>query len=291
MNTISIRARSIGEILDGAFRLYRQDLGLYVLTAVLAGLPMAISMVLTLGGTDPDAFGWLGFVSFFVAAVAYIVAWSALMHQMNERLEGRQPAFAPSMSRAFRLFLRVLWAGIITYIVLVLAMFAVFAGAAVVGVISGLLLGAVVTGILAVVAGLALTLTLGVRAFAGCMLFMPGIIAEGLTGFASVKRGLALAKGGQFRVTSVLFLAWILIFVPVTAVYFVTGTTRMIWDPAATTNGTIGMGQLAVQQLLAMVSSGFTTPFLVACILLLYYDQRVRLEAFDLEAEAGALAD
>jgi hypothetical protein len=40
-----------------------------------------------------------------------------------------------------------------------------------------------------------------------------------------------------------------------------------------------------------MVSSGFTTPFLVACILLVYYDQRVRLEAFDLETEASALAD
>ena len=86
MNAISLRARSSGEILDGAFRLYRQDLGLYVLTAVLAGLPMAISMVLTVGGTDPAAFGWLGLASFFVAAVAYVIAWSALMHQMNERL-------------------------------------------------------------------------------------------------------------------------------------------------------------------------------------------------------------
>ena len=51
------------------------------------------------------------------------------------------------------------------------------------------------------------------------------------------------------------------------------------------------MGQLAVQQLLAMVASGFTTPFIVSCVLLLYYDQRVRVEAFDLEAEAGALID
>ena len=42
-----------------------------------------------------------------------------------------------------------------------------------------------------------------------------------------------------------------------------------------------------------IVSGGLissATPFLVACILLLYFDQRVRLEAYDLQAEADALA-
>lgn len=289
---MSIRARSIGEILDGAFRLYRQDIGLYVFTAVLAALPMALFIILlTLGGGDPLETGGLGLAAFPVAMVAAVVVWAALMHQMNERLEGREPALGPSLNRALRLLLRVVWAAILAYIVLVVMMLvgmlvvAVFVG------IGGAFLGEMAGLILAGVAGIAVLVTLGFWGFAGMSLFLPGIVVENLTGYASVKRGFALARKGRMRIVSVVALAWVLIFVPLMAVYFVTGTTRMLLDPEAASSGTIGMGQLAVQQLLGMLSSGFTTPFFVACILLLYYDQRVRLEAYDLEAEADALAD
>ena len=69
-----------------------------------------------------------------------------------------------------------------------------------------------------------------------------------------------------------------------------TGTWRTLIDPEAASSGVVGMGQIVVQQMLVLISAGFTTPFLVACILLLYFDQRVRLEAYDLQAEADALA-
>jgi hypothetical protein len=84
--------------------------------------------------------------------------------------------------------------------------------------------------------------------------------------------------------------AWILLLVPVLGAYFVTGTTRTLIDPEAASSGVVGVGQIVVQQLLVLISTGFTTPFLAACILLLYFDQRVRLEAYDLQAEAEALA-
>jgi hypothetical protein len=91
-------------------------------------------------------------------------------------------------------------------------------------------------------------------------------------------------------IVSVVAISWILIFVPVTAVYFFTGTAEMLLDPNALQSGVVSMSQVVVQQLLALLASGVTTPFLVACILLLYFDQRVRREAYDLQAEAEALA-
>jgi len=290
LDAVSIRERGIGEILDGAFRLYRQDVGLYVLTAVLAAIPAGVFGVLSISSTTSDVAAALAFLLFVPALMGYVVAWGAIMHQMNERLGGREPGFGSGVRRGFRLFFRVLWGGILAYLVIVLAMGAVGVGAVLLGGIAATVLGGVATGIVTAVAGLAFALTLGVRAFSGAMLFLPGIVTEGRTGYASLARGFELTRKGSLRIAAVLALSWILVFVPMMAVYVISGTTQQFLDPDAIANGTIGMGRLAVQQLLVVVSSGVTTPFQVACVLLLHYDQRVRLEAFDLEAEARELA-
>lgn len=297
---MAIRARSIGELLDGAFRLYRQDLGLYMFTAIVASIPLAFFGVLTPAATDPEATAAEAAIVLLAlpfAMIGTIVVWTALMHQMSERLDGREPTLGPSVRRGLRLIFRVGWAGILAYVIMVGAailgglIVALFFG--LVTFVSSLILpetaALVVTVIVAVVVGVAVFVLLGLRVLAGMALFLPGIVVEDLTAYQSIKRGFALTKGGQSRILSVLFLSWILIFVPVLAAYFVTGTWQILVDPAAVSSGVIGTGQLVVQQMLVLISAGFTTPFLVACILLLYFDQRVRLEAYDLQAEADAL--
>lgn len=287
MSSMSIRPRGIGEILDGAFRLYKEDVGLYVLTATLGALPFALVMIASTGDSDAAlltvVFGGLA------AFVLTMVVWSALMDQMNRRLEGEQPTFGASMKRGLSLFFRVAWGAILAYFVLFVGMMVWMFGAGVVGMLGGLV-HEIVGFVLLAAAGITLMIIVFFRAVAGASLFLPGIIVEGKTAYASVKRGFELAGGGQTRIVAVLFLSWVLILVPLTATYFLTGTTTALVDPDAMANGAISAGQVAAQQLLAVVASGFTTPFLVACILLLHYDQRVRREAFDLEAEAGALA-
>jgi len=291
LDSISLRPRGIGEILDGALRLYREDLGLYVLTALGASLPSSIGMVLTVGGTEFPVLAGVGVLAVLGGMFAYLVMWAALMYQMNDRLEGRAPSLGSSLDRSVRRVFTVLWAVILVYATLFLVMMGVGMGSVLLGAVGALIGGDVLGVVLAVVVGAALTFTVGVRAFAGSMIFLPGVVAEGLTGFGSVKRGFGLTKKGSFRVTTILSIASFLIFIPVMAVYFVTGTINTVMDPNALENGTVTMTQLALQQLLLLVSSGFTTPFLVACVLLTYYDQRVRLEAFDLEAEVGTLVD
>jgi hypothetical protein len=196
----------------------------------------------------------------------------------------------PSVARALALVFRVAWGVILAYFALLGVTLAAGLVFAIVGGALGLVLPGAVTAIVLVILGLALFIFVCIYVFAGFCLFLPGIVVERLSAYRAIKRGFALAQGGQLRILGVVALSWILIFVPVMAVYFVTGTTSMLLDPEALSSGVVSTGQVVVQQLLAVVASGFTTPFMVACILLLYYDQRVRREAFDLQAEADALA-
>ncbi len=286
---MAIRARSVGELLDGAFRLYREDLGLYMFTAIVASVPMSLFTVLSL--TASDTFGSTAAILVVLpfALLVTVALWTALVHQMSERLDGREPAFGPSVRRAVSLFLRVTWATILANVVLFGAMSVGIVLVTLVGFVGAFFLPPLVSVIVASVIGVAVMVLLGLRVLTGIVLFLPGIVVEGLTGFESLKRSFALAKGGYLRILSALVFAWILLLVPVLGAYFVTGTTRTLIDPEAASSGVVGIGQIVVQQLLVLISTGFTTPFLAACILLLYFDQRVRLEAYDLQAEAEAL--
>jgi hypothetical protein len=287
---MAIRARSVGELLDGAFRLYREDLGLYMFTAIVASVPMSLFTVLSL--TASDTFGSTAAILVVLpfALLVTVALWTALVHQMSERLDGREPAFGPSVRRAVSLFLRVTWATILANVVLFGAMSVGIVLVTLVGFVGAFFLPPLVSVIVASVIGVAVMVLLGLRVLTGIVLFLPGIVVEGLTGFESLKRSFALAKGGYLRILSASVFAWILVLVPVLGAYFVTGTTRTLIDPEAASSGVVGVGQIVVQQLLVLISTGFTTPFLAACILLLYFDQRVRLEAYDLQAEAEALA-
>lgn len=287
---MAIRPRSTGEILDGAFRLYVQDIGLYTATAIVASIPLALVMVISLlsGGSNTALVAVLVLAPIAVAATISI--WTALIIQMNERLEGREPALGPSVRRALALLLRVVWAGIIVYFFLFAAVAAWAIAVTVVVGVTGMLLPPGVAVAIAVVLGVGLGLLIGLGVAPGIFLFLPGIAVEGRTAYESVKRGFQLAKGGRGRIFLVLLVAWFLIAIPMLGVYFVTGTANMLFDPEAVATGTISAGQFVMQQLLLLLVGGFTTPYIVACILLLYFDQRIRREAFDLQSEAEALA-
>jgi hypothetical protein len=209
---------------------------------------------------------------------------------MNERLEGREPQLGPSVRRALALMLRVAWAGIIAYFFFAVALMGWALVVGVLAAVGGAVLPDVAAVSVVVVVGLALGIVVALALVPGLFLFLPGIAVEGRTAYESVKRGFELAKGGRGRILGVLIVAWLLIAIPMVGVYFVTGTATMLIDPEAMSSGTVSGGQFILQQFLLLLVGGFTTPYVVACILLVYFDQRIRREAFDLQSEAEALA-
>lgn len=290
MSPLSLRARSIGEILDGAFRLYRHDLGLYAFTAAVAALPMTLATILSFTGGESVTAAVLALILFLVAFVAALMVWAALLHQMNHRLNGRDPSLRWSMRRALRLAPRVAWGGILAYVLFVVAVVVAGGAAAVVGAVLLAVLGEGTGSVLGVILGILILFPVMLGLMAGLSLFLPVAVVEDQSAYQSIKRGLALSKGGRLRIITVLGIVWILLFIPLMAVYFLTGTSQMMLDPEAFAAGTVSTGQVVVQQVLVLMTSAITTPMVVASILLLYYDQRVRREAFDLEAEAAALS-
>jgi hypothetical protein len=287
---MAIRPRSTGEILDGAFRLYVQDVGLYTATAIVASSPLALLMVVSLVSGGSTGALVVAIVLAPIAIAAVVSIWTSLLIQMNERLEGREPQLGPSVRRALALMLRVVWAGIIAYFFFAVA---VLGWALVVGIMATV--GEAVLPDLAavsvvVIVGLALGVFVALAIVPGLFLFLPGIAVEDKSAYESVKRGFELAKGGRGRILVVLIVAWLLIAIPMLGVYLVTGTASMLVDPEAMSTGTVSAGQFILQQFLLLLVGGFTTPYIVACILLLYFDQRIRREAFDLQSEAEALA-
>lgn len=287
---MAIRPRSTGEILDGAFRLYVQDIGLYSATAIVASIPVALLMVLTLVSVGSAAALVAAIVLAPVAFAAAISIWTALIIQMNERLEGREPQLGPSVRRALALMLRVVWGGIIAYFFTLVALMGWALVVGIVAAIGGAVLPEVLAVTVLVIVAAALGIFIAINLVPGIFLFLPGIAVEGRTAYESLKRGFELAKGGRRRIFLVLLVAWLLIAVPMLGVYFVTGTAGMLVDPEAMTTGTVSVGQFMLQQFLLLLVGGFATPYLVACILLVYFDQRIRREAFDLQSEAEALA-
>jgi hypothetical protein len=287
---MAIRPRSTGEILDGAFRLYVQDVGLYTATAIVASIPLALLMVVSLLSGGSTGALVVAIVLAPIAIAAVVSIWTSLLIQMNERLEGREPQLGPSVRRALALMLRVVWAGIIAYFFFAVA---VLGWALVVGImatVGGAVLPDLAAVSVVVIVGLALGVFVALAIVPGLFLFLPGIAVEDKSAYESVKRGFELAKGGRGRILVVLIVAWLLIAIPMLGVYLVTGTASMLVDPEAMSTGTVSAGQFILQQFLLLLVGGFTTPYIVACILLLYFDQRIRREAFDLQSEAEALA-
>jgi hypothetical protein len=287
---MAIRPRSTGEILDGAFRLYVQDVGLYTATAIVASIPLALLMVVSLVSGGSTGALVVAIVLAPIAIAAVVSIWTSLLIQMNERLEGREPQLGPSVRRALALMLRVVWAGIIAYFFFAVA---VLGWALVVGImatVGGAELPDLAAVSVVVIVGLALGVFVALAIVPGLFLFLPGIAVEDKSAYESVKRGFELAKGGRGRILVVLIVAWLLIAIPMLGVYLVTGTASMLVDPEAMSTGTVSAGQFILQQFLLLLVGGFTTPYIVACILLLYFDQRIRREAFDLQSEAEALA-
>ncbi|MDH5760669.1 MAG: hypothetical protein OEZ65_13860, partial [Gemmatimonadota bacterium] len=231
-----------------------------------------------------------GFVAIIVGGVLMVILYPTLMHQMEVRLNGGVPDLSTSAKFGSRMFFRMVWGWFLATLGLMGAMMVVGVAVVLVAGLSAAFLGdGVLSGILMVVVGAAVFFTVGVWAMAGISLFLPGIVVERLTAIESLRRGFALAKGGRFRIVAVLFVAWLLIIIPVMAIYAVTGTLGMLTDPVAAAAGGVSGGRIVTQQVMALGVSAFTTPLFVACFLLVYYDQRIRSEAFDVEAAVDEL--
>jgi hypothetical protein len=115
----------------------------------------------------------------------------------------------------------------------------------------------------------------------------PAVVVERAGPVAALGRSWRLSRGARLRIAGVLIVSWLIVTLPVVGVLLIAGFGPAMVDAQAA--ATLSLGRLFLQQALGLASNVLTVPFFVACLTLLYFDRRVRLEAYDLEVAVDAL--
>lgn len=121
MATYQMRAMSLGEILDGAFALYRLHFGtLFGIAVVCYGIPAVLDVYVELrGGVVFAASGWL--LARFLSAVGGLIAAGATVKVVSDAYLGTEPVMGDAMHFAAGRMIRILVAGVAKYVLVFLA--------------------------------------------------------------------------------------------------------------------------------------------------------------------------
>lgn len=289
MTAPQFRPLGFGEILDGAFTMYRRNFVPFLATALIPTMVMAgafaiwgVQMFTT--PRDPNdlgaaaaMFGSMMMLS-FVAALISLVLWGALTRESAQAYLGRPVSAGDGMRTAFGKLLPLLGAGIVVMVMLMVAYFAVGLLAALVvgiGVGIGNTMVALVLGLVVAVGAAILFMGLVAMVFA----VVPAIVVEDKGPLQAISRSFDLARGAVWRVAGLIVVSFIIVYLPVIAVMWLTGSFSSIANPETLPT----TGQFLTQQLLSAGVGILTTPFLVSVIVLQYFDRRVRTEALDVQ--------
>ncbi len=285
--TPNFRPLSFGEILDGAFTLYRRNFRLFIGTSLLLMLGVGVGMVVV-GGTGvaaasvmPAPLNVLVIVMVMVAVAAMLtMLGSTLTWQAAQSYAGKPVSLGDSVSAAGAAAMTLVGAGLIAFFTLFVAMIAVYLAALLfIGILSVLNVAAltVIGGGVAVLGALAALFAVG-SLFMGVL---PAVMVEDKGPLQAVLRSVELARGDLPRITCVLFVTMVIVWLPSLAVAAVTGGFEQLANPqaalAAQDDGTW------LEQMLGWMGAALTLPFLPAVLVLLYYDRRVRTEALDVQ--------
>jgi hypothetical protein len=300
------RPMGIAELVDAALTLYRRNFLLIVAIAAVVHVPFAILSVLlyqlsgavsaldaagfrggfaglaptphgTLTGAQSSALTSLLVDAAIVGAVQLLVvlpiSLAAMSRAVGDRYLDRPVTVAGSYAAALRRG-GALLGGILLVVLLVVAEIAV--GVAVIG-----LLG--VVGPVGVVPAIAAVAVLGVvlaMTAVRSTLLPQAVVIERLGGVAGIRRSWWLTRGAFWRTVAILLLVAVL----------QTLVGGLLAVPLQLLVSGAGLGtQQLVSQAAGAVGEVLVSPLSLIALTLLYYDLRIRREAFDIEMLAASL--
>ncbi len=282
-----LRPLGIGDIVDRVIGLYRSRPLLFLVVSAIPYLVLAIALAaLGIGfaaplsrlAVSPDpaseldpavlgAAGTLGLAFAVVAIVLFSVQSAALVHAASERYLGRAVGIGESLRVGLGASPRLIGAGLLAFLALIIGPAAL--------VIAAALAQQTVVLVIAVVAAIVLFTFL----IASWMLVPVVATVERAGPLGSLRRSWTLSKGARWRVLGLLSLLLILQMILGVLFAFVF-LGAFIADPFV---------RIVVQQVANLVASVVWSPVQWGTFTLLYYDMRVRREAFDLSLSAEAL--
>lgn len=248
-----LRPLEIGEILDVSLKVYRSHFTtlVKVVAAVIAPLYVLSAIVQgsarSSGGvTGSDRVATLGaaLVVFIILLLGNQVATGAAFRAVGAAYLGNTPDWRESLRYAFARVGSLLWAGFLV---------ALFAGLG--------FLACILPGIYLIIA---------------FSLVTPILMLEDSRGLKALSRSRDLIKGRWFSVFATLVLGYVLIFI------FQFILRLALAGLIINTHSGDGI-RILVNAIVSIVSGALTTPFLATLVTVVYFDERVRNEGFDLD--------
>jgi hypothetical protein len=299
----TLRPMSTGQVLDRTFQIYRSNF------AVLAGVGVLLPTMLLLqrlafvplgfplpGGTvvtNPVLF-WTKTLEYFgswmlIYMIGHALASAATVYAVSKLHLGEAvtigecyrktlPRFFTVLRIAWNIYLRFIGATILTYVVTVLV---VFVGTDLTGVPRGVLVTIAV--ILALSTGLAGIFWI-LSIYAKYCLAVPACLVEKLPARPALRRSRFLAKGSIRRII-LIYVLMILLGFALSVVFWLPGQLYVSWF-----RGRSFITAVLLRSLGSFFAGALAGPIATIAVALVYYDQRIRKEAFDLEWMMGAMA-
>ena len=261
----------VGEILDGALTIFRRHFGMFAKIGIVAlWLPVALTIYIQLaGGTEQHFLLW-----FLVQIMAYLgglFLTAAAIRVISDSYLGRPPelgeALSLGVSKIWPLFVVGFGKGIIVGFL-----------AAGIGVVAAIAIpSAAAGGSAAGVIALTLAFLGGcwfiIFVLCGYAVTTPVVVLENLSGaFDAFGRSWELTRSFKRKIFGIAVVAFLIVYVPISAVAFLGAFLRI-------ENPIIGQAVEVFSAAMPIV----VMPLLSCVFTLMYYDLRVRREAFDLQ--------
>lgn len=285
---------SVGDMVDRVLRLYRANPLLFFSIAVLPALVIqvlqhafGVSQTFDLndfsaafatpgrGAVVPRQFqpansGAYAIIGIFAALISIVQA-GALIDAIGNRYLGRPGSVRDAYARGLRAAPRLILSGVIVVAVFVAVFLILIAAVALLNT-SAFVAVAVIIGFI----GLFFVLP---YAFLSLAVVGPAIVLEGLGPIAGIRRSFHLMKKARLRAFGLYILVGIISSL-LGVIFGVIFFASFVSEPTLRT---------VLQVIANVASAAISGPLLYGAIVVLYYDLRVRKEAFDLQLAAEAL--
>jgi hypothetical protein len=250
----NLRPRTVSEILDASFRIFRTHYGSFVLLSALAIVPYQATLWFSgiySALANPMVFASRGFafaggmatgLFILLAGIWAVVGNAAIVVAASDAYLGNEVVPARALGVSARRWWRVLGAGILKWV-------AVFFGSFL------FLIGAI---------------WMACRYFAAVQV----VLLEDRPVVRSFNRSVELSNGEKWRIFGALLIAWV---VYIAISFTLSAVVGLFQLPLLASAALRGLAHIFVSPIIGIVST------------LLYYDLRIRKEAFDLELMASQL--
>ena len=307
---LRLRPLALSELLDELFRMYRRNFALMVTAALALELPALTFNILsgqykTFGFflnafsniSNPDRLDTIAppQTNYLYVVIGYVVillllpvSTGLLVRLTTDVAMGRPTTFAGAFRRTLRRYMALaaydLLVGLAALAVLVVLLLVIFGGIALASAASNANAAVIVATVLIalglLVAAMIAAAWLGIR----LVVAVPAMLEEGLGPIAAVRRSWRLVQGSFWRIVGIVVVVYVLAQVVQSALTAVFGLLALfIPGLSGDARGALLLVALTAVQVIV-------GPIFAIAVSLLYFDLRVRKDAFELDQLAGAVS-